>query len=119
MLFFIILLTAAMVIDCVILVFLVLMQLPKKEAGIGQAFGADRTAEADGLRAVLRGALHEQRVGLRRAARGPGRPIGKVHPVQLLRSLRSAATEADRASAVAVGPPGGRKWTVRTGREGQ
>src|SRR4051812_9781304 len=43
MLFFIILLTAAMVIDCVILVFLVLMQLPKKEAGAGLAFGAGAT----------------------------------------------------------------------------
>ena len=43
MLFLIILLTAAMVIDCVILVFLVLMQLPKKEAGAGLAFGAGAT----------------------------------------------------------------------------
>src|SRR5438477_1683748 len=43
MLFFIILLTAAMVIDCVILVFLVLLQLPKKEAGAGVAFGGGAT----------------------------------------------------------------------------
>src|SRR5213078_4690546 len=43
MLFLIILLTAAMVIDCVILIFLVLIQLPKKEAGAGLAFGAGAT----------------------------------------------------------------------------
>src|SRR5215471_8987967 len=34
------LLTFVMVIDCLILVFLVLIQLPKKEAGAGLAFGA-------------------------------------------------------------------------------
>ena len=38
-LFLIILLSVVMVIDCTILVFLVLMQLPKKEAGAGLAFG--------------------------------------------------------------------------------
>jgi preprotein translocase subunit SecG len=43
MLFLIILLSVAMVIDCVILVFLVLMQLPKKEAGVGLAFGGAAT----------------------------------------------------------------------------
>jgi preprotein translocase subunit SecG len=43
MLFLIILFTVAMVIDCIILVFLVLMQLPKKEAGAGLAFGAGAT----------------------------------------------------------------------------
>jgi preprotein translocase subunit SecG len=43
MLFLIILLSVAMVIDCVILVFLVLMQLPKKEAGAGLAFGGAAT----------------------------------------------------------------------------
>ena len=32
-----------MVLDCVILVFLVLMQLPKKEAGMGVAFGGAAT----------------------------------------------------------------------------
>src|SRR3954466_14341080 len=41
--FLIALLTVAMVLDCVILVFLVLMQLPKKEAGAGLAFGAGAT----------------------------------------------------------------------------
>ena len=43
MLFLIILLSVAMVIDCIILVFLVLMQLPKKEAGAGLAFGGAAT----------------------------------------------------------------------------
>ncbi len=33
------LLTLVMVLDCVVLVFLVLLQLPKKEAGAGMAFG--------------------------------------------------------------------------------
>src|SRR5882724_7150396 len=37
------LLTFVMVIDCLILVFLVLIQLPKKEAGAGLAFGAGAT----------------------------------------------------------------------------
>src|SRR5690349_2230673 len=43
MLFLIILLTAFMIIDCVVLCFLVLMQLPKKEAGAGLAFGGAAT----------------------------------------------------------------------------
>ena len=43
MLFLIILCSVAMVIDCIILVFLVLMQLPKKEAGAGLAFGGAAT----------------------------------------------------------------------------
>jgi preprotein translocase subunit SecG len=43
MLFLIILLSAAMVVDCIFLVFLVLMQLPKKEAGVGLAFGGAAT----------------------------------------------------------------------------
>src|SRR5882724_8521410 len=42
-LFLIILLSVVMVIDCAILVFLVLMQLPKKEAGAGLAFGGAAT----------------------------------------------------------------------------
>ena len=37
------LLTLAMVVDCVALVFLVLIQLPKKEAGAGLAFGGGAT----------------------------------------------------------------------------
>ena len=37
--FFIGLLTLVMVLDCIVLVFLVLIQLPKKEAGAGLAFG--------------------------------------------------------------------------------
>jgi preprotein translocase subunit SecG len=41
--FFIYLLTAVMVIDCVVVVLLVLVQLPKKEAGMGQAFGGAAT----------------------------------------------------------------------------
>src|SRR3954462_13725888 len=41
--FFIALLTVLMILDCVILVFLVLIQLPKKEAGAGLAFGAGAT----------------------------------------------------------------------------
>src|SRR6266481_548312 len=43
MVFFIGLLTFIMVVDCLILVFLVLIQLPKKEAGAGLAFGASAT----------------------------------------------------------------------------
>src|SRR6185312_326305 len=38
-LFLIIMLSVVMVLDCVVLCFLVLMQLPKKEAGAGLAFG--------------------------------------------------------------------------------
>ena len=41
--FSIYLLTAVMVIDCLFLVLLVLVQLPKKEAGMGQAFGGGAT----------------------------------------------------------------------------
>src|SRR5258708_6278740 len=37
--FLIMLLTAVMVIDCIALILLVLIQLPKKEAGLGLAFG--------------------------------------------------------------------------------
>ncbi len=36
-------LTAVMVLDCIFLVLLVLVQLPKKEAGMGQAFGGAAT----------------------------------------------------------------------------
>jgi preprotein translocase subunit SecG len=42
-LFLIILLSVVLVIDCTFLVFLVLMQLPKKEAGAGLAFGGAAT----------------------------------------------------------------------------
>ena len=38
-----ILLTALIFLDCVLLVFLVLLQLPKKEAGAGMAFGGAAT----------------------------------------------------------------------------
>ena len=41
--FFIYLLTAVLVLDCLFLVLLVLVQLPKKEAGMGQAFGGAAT----------------------------------------------------------------------------
>src|SRR5437762_8474658 len=37
------LLTLVMVLDCLVLIFLVLIQLPKKEAGAGLAFGAGAT----------------------------------------------------------------------------
>ncbi len=37
------LLTVVMVLDCVVLIFLVLIQLPKKEAGMGLAFGGAAT----------------------------------------------------------------------------
>src|SRR5258706_12816430 len=43
MVFFIWLLTLAMVLDCIVLIFLVLIQLPKKEAGAGLAFGGGAT----------------------------------------------------------------------------
>ena len=43
MAFIIGLLTLVLVVDCLILVLLVLMQLPKKEAGAGLAFGAGAT----------------------------------------------------------------------------
>ena len=36
------LLTVVMVLDCLLLIFLVLIQLPKKEAGAGLAFGGGR-----------------------------------------------------------------------------
>ena len=41
--FFIYLFTVVLVIDCLFLVLLVLVQLPKKEAGMGQAFGGAAT----------------------------------------------------------------------------
>ena len=41
--FLIALLTVALVLDCVILILLVLIQLPKKEAGAGLAFGGSAT----------------------------------------------------------------------------
>src|SRR5213082_297994 len=37
------LLTVVMVLDCLVLIFLVLIQLPKKDAGAGLAFGAGAT----------------------------------------------------------------------------
>ena len=40
---FIVLFTAALVLDCLLLILLVLIQLPKKEAGMGQAFGGATT----------------------------------------------------------------------------
>jgi preprotein translocase subunit SecG len=43
MVFFIWLLTLVMVLDCIVLIFLVLIQLPKKEAGAGLAFGGSAT----------------------------------------------------------------------------
>ena len=43
LLFIIIFLTALLVLNCVLLTFLVLMQLPKKEAGAGLAFGGAAT----------------------------------------------------------------------------
>jgi preprotein translocase subunit SecG len=43
MLFLIILLSAAMILNCIVLCLLVLMQLPKKEAGAGLAFGGGAT----------------------------------------------------------------------------
>lgn len=43
MFWLIILLTALLVIDCLFLILLVLVQLPKKEAGLGQAFGSGTT----------------------------------------------------------------------------
>jgi preprotein translocase subunit SecG len=39
----IVLFTAALVLDCLLLMLLVLIQLPKKEAGMGQAFGGSTT----------------------------------------------------------------------------
>jgi len=42
-LFLIIILSIFLVLDCTVLVFLVLMQLPKKEAGAGLAFGGAAT----------------------------------------------------------------------------
>ena len=46
MIFFIGLLTAALILNCLVLVLLVLIQLPKKDAGAGMAFGG---AAADAL----------------------------------------------------------------------
>jgi preprotein translocase subunit SecG len=37
------LLTGILVLDCLFLILLILMQLPKKEAGLGQAFGGSAT----------------------------------------------------------------------------
>jgi preprotein translocase subunit SecG len=43
MFWFIIFLSVLLVIDCLFLILLVLVQLPKKEAGLGQAFGSGTT----------------------------------------------------------------------------
>src|ERR1041385_2683316 len=43
MIWIIALLTVLLVIDCLLLILLVLVQLPKKEAGMGQAFGGSAT----------------------------------------------------------------------------
>src|SRR5207249_11705245 len=43
MVFLIGLLTLLMVLDCLVLIFLVLIQLPKKDAGAGLAFGGSAT----------------------------------------------------------------------------
>ena len=43
MIYLLYLLTAVLIVDCLILVFLVLLQLPKKEAGAGLAFGGATT----------------------------------------------------------------------------
>lgn len=43
MFWLIIFLTVLLVIDCLFLILLVLVQLPKKEAGLGQAFGSGTT----------------------------------------------------------------------------
>lgn len=43
MFWFTILLSVLLVIDCLFLILLVLVQLPKKEAGLGQAFGSGTT----------------------------------------------------------------------------
>ena len=43
MFWLIILLSVLLVIDCLFLILLVLVQLPKKEAGLGQAFGSGTT----------------------------------------------------------------------------
>ena len=43
MIFFIGFLTVVMVLDCLLLILLVLIQLPKKEAGAGIAFGGAAT----------------------------------------------------------------------------
>lgn len=43
MVFIIWMLTLVMVLDCIVLIFLVLIQLPKKEAGAGLAFGGSAT----------------------------------------------------------------------------
>jgi preprotein translocase subunit SecG len=43
MFWFIMFLTVLLVIDCLFLILLVLVQLPKKEAGLGQAFGSGTT----------------------------------------------------------------------------
>jgi preprotein translocase subunit SecG len=40
---FITLLTIVLVLDCLLLILLILVQLPKKEAGLGQAFGSGTT----------------------------------------------------------------------------
>src|SRR5579871_1728676 len=43
LLFLIIVLTVILILNCILLCFLVLMQLPKKEAGAGLAFGSGAT----------------------------------------------------------------------------
>ena len=43
MFWLILLLTILLVVDCLFLILLVLVQLPKKEAGLGQAFGSGTT----------------------------------------------------------------------------
>ena len=52
---------------------------------VGTAFGDDRTVAADHCRFALRGAAHEQLVGIRRTAQSlgnPGDPRFSVYPLK-------------------------------------
>src|SRR5690606_37619435 len=83
---------------------------------LGQAFGAHRAAAADELRAVLRGPLHEQRVGIGLAAVGLETQFSGPHVAPLPRSAcaysyggRAPSGRAGRADSGPVrtpAPPG-------------
>src|SRR5690606_32958143 len=71
---------------------------------LGQAFGAHRAAAADELRAVLRGPLHEQRVGIGLAAVGLETQFSGPHVAPLPRS----ACVYSYGGTGAIGPCGTR-----------
>jgi len=116
---FIGLLTVVMVVDCLILIFLVLIQLPKKDAGAGLAFGASATDALFGagsgtvltkITKYAAGAFFVMAIFLsvlqsnyhRRSARQFGEALGAA-PVTLPQSDAAAKSPAVGTNAATLG----------------